>query len=175
MRLRELQLVDTNGWTCSEPILEGTRVAHLADRVNEVVALSGWWNTAEALSFITCGYIPPAAVRVTTTQKADGRTEVALKVVAPTTTKELAEVYQRTLDRHRLNPKPLSSTQHAVLELFHDTPSLSWPERYRRWLELCDERPGLPRLSGPDSLAKTYRDALKRAAWGEGKPRKVTP
>ncbi len=166
---RRLQPTDAEGWIHSVRVLRGTRLARLNERVGEICRLSRWWNETEALVFLMCGLIPPGAVRTTVTHKGDGRHEITVKVVAPTTAESVAERYQRALDEHRLNPKTFSGTQRAILELLHDTPSLSWPQRYSRWLDLCVKRPNLPRLSSPDSLRIACERALKRASWGEGK------
>jgi len=162
---RTLELAGADRWSKPLSVFSGTRLAALSEKVDEVVQLSGWWSAMEALTFIMCSFIPPAAVQVSVRQGRGAGREIALRVRAPTTVKELAEVYRRTLANNRLNPQALSRTYQAVLGLYHETPHLSWPERYQRWLELCDAHPELPRLTGPDALRVTCKRALKRASW----------
>lgn len=171
--LPSLEVTQANGLPRQYLAPAGTVLGQLHSHVTAIAKASSWWSTREATDYVCFGKIPSASVRVTTKRtwaREEELTEIVLTIRGPTTHAEVAEAYEQVLEENGLQAYKLSDVHNAVLQLVHTTPTLSWSQRYKRWLEWCKHYPHLPDFnsnsrSGPPSLCNTYKRALRRTGW----------
>ena len=167
-------LVKTDGDGHQRPfkVNDGTLSAQLAEQVERIKKLSGWWTDRETLDHIMCGSVPLPGVVASHQTTDTGPEAVKLHVRGPATVEEVARAYQEHLEQWELDPKPLTKNAGAVLQLAYTTPGQTWQQRLERWNEWRKEDKALRKYSDYTGLRRAYVNALERITWREKKKEK---
>lgn len=175
----DLHGIVSAGGGVSVAAVAGETLGDLLKDVRELAKSSGWWSEDNAFWALLYGSIIPAGVRRTSNLSwfnGEHRRKITLTVIAPTTFEEVAKAYAKELERLKLNPKPLTKQQSALMQLWYQHPSTTWAERYEVWQRWCEIHYELKDYNNWRSLRSSCKSALARArhGWGE-KVRESSP